>query len=110
VNLLIERLEYPQKTMEQTFNATITDVGFPTNFKSSHGAFNIQMGPMRKEQIESMVRWSDDYPDVGLFLDVDYFKTDLGEVTPDHLIKIIRLFNDESWGKLDSVLEKVFRK
>lgn len=104
VKVLIDRTGYPKQKMEQVFGGTIIDIGMPTNFESGNGRFNIQLGPMKKEQIEATVRWHDDYPDVGLYLDIDFFKLNPGSMSYDTLSKVIRAFADDSWDKADMVL------
>ena len=59
----------------EKFEGELVDVGFPMNFEVGGDGYNIMTGPMKKEQSKGFFPEleEDDLPDVGIYVDVDYF-------------------------------------
>lgn len=62
----------------EEFGADLIDVAFPMVFQTAHARFQVSTGAMEKEQSEGVMSEiePDLLPDVGLYVDVDYFRTD----------------------------------
>jgi len=55
----------------------IKDVGFPFVLAFDDKMCNVTVGPMEKYQFTDILQGTTNLPDVGIYLDVDYFKNDL---------------------------------
>lgn len=68
--------------MENALNAKLGDVGFPLNFESKDGNFNLIVGPMRRKQafedyfLKRGIGYENILPDTGIFFSIDYFNID----------------------------------
>jgi len=62
----------------QQLGGEMVDLGFPIKFVSGDDCFNIMTGPMKSDQARLYMKEVDPkhFPDVGMFLDVDYFRTE----------------------------------
>lgn len=66
-------------SLEKSLNGNLIDIGFPLNFESKEGCFNIITGPMKKTQaLEQFfqkrgVDYENSLPDNGLFFSIDFF-------------------------------------
>jgi hypothetical protein len=65
---------------------TLSDIAFPTlEMKSGEDQITISSGPMKKEQIKTLMEIPEieesEIPDVGVFVDVDYFNTNSSFLT-----------------------------
>ena len=60
-------------TAKKVIRAEVLDVGSTINFADEYGNFNTVCGPMVKEQISEYFRGNENYPDVGLYYDIDYW-------------------------------------
>lgn len=66
--------------LESNLKAKATDIGFPINFESKDGTFNIITGPIKKQQaleqffIKNNVGYDQELPDAGIFFSIDYYQ------------------------------------
>lgn len=66
--------------LETSLKAKATDIGFPVNFESKDGNFNIVTGPMKKQQaseqffVRNNVGYDLELPDTGIFFSIDYYQ------------------------------------
>lgn len=66
--------------LETNLKAKVTDIGFPINFESKDGNFNIVTGPMKKQQAleqfftKNNVGYETELPDAGIFFSIDYYQ------------------------------------
>lgn len=88
----------------------IVDVGFPIHFIIDDVKYNINTGPMKKEQASQFFAVpEEDLPDAGIFLDADYSR---GEFEKDPKQKEVLEFIDKGLAKASetrSVIEEMLK-
>ncbi|MBZ5632015.1 MAG: hypothetical protein LAO55_02700 [Acidobacteriia bacterium] len=80
---------------ETALDGELVDIGGALNFKGKFGNFNTNGGPMPAEQAKSYFPKALELPDVGLFMDIDYWTKPNKAMTTDEITKTIRQFSTE---------------
>ncbi len=68
-----EYLQLAPAVREAFGDARLVDVGAPLNYWDDVGHFNTSVGPMKEEQFKEFLRRREGVPEVGLYVDVDYW-------------------------------------
>ena len=102
-------------TLANVLNASIKDIAISTDFQDAIGHFNTQTGPMKADQLreflnrESGMESPDaehaeiNYPDVGIFVDVDYWTKPERTMPLKELIRIVQEFNNACWRRQNEI-------
>jgi len=85
---------------EEAIAADVEDFGSTLELRDQHGWFKLQIGPMAEDQLGRFFKDRDEYPDVGIYCDIDYALTDQ-EVTVDDAIRFLRATAQASWERRD---------
>ena len=88
---------------KKAIEGDLTDIGGPLNFCDKHGNFKTMSGPMRADQIKEFIGFEANYPDVGLYFDIDYWIKPDADIPEEKVIKLIRNFAGEGWDKHERV-------
>ena len=99
-------------TAESRLDATLVDIGGPLNFKDQLGNFNTMSGPMKSDQVSQFIQLledeDDELPDVGLYVDIDYWITPQKQLKSVDILKTIRAFAQAAWTRSDQIQTLVF--
>lgn len=98
-----------QPKLLETLNMKLDDIGFPLNFIDGDAKVNSFCGPMMKGQIKEYFNEYKnpfEYPDVGLYIDFDYYCTPQRIVISNDLIKIVSKYCDNSEEKV-AIVQKL---
>jgi hypothetical protein len=85
------------------FSAKLVDIGGSLNFVDSLGNFNTGSGPMAKEQMSQFINRQGNYPEVGLYFDIDYWSKPNKDVDSNELLRLIKAFASECWNRHDQI-------
>jgi len=96
---------------KKVLGAELVDIGGPLNFKDKHGNFNTSSGPMPKSQISRFFKFEDEdnLPDVGLYIDIDYWLKPEKTVADNQILKIIRTFAQQAWHRHSQIQHLILR-
>lgn len=84
---------------KEAIGAKLVDMGGPLNFADKLGNFNTVSGPMTKDQMKDFIRRQGDYPEVGLYYDIDYWQRPNKELKGSEILAIIKSFATEAWNR-----------
>ncbi len=90
-------------------SARLIDIGSPLNFEDEDGFFNTTCGPMERNQMKQFFSKSEGFPEVGLYFEIDYFRSPSLVMTADELSKTITDFAFKSWDFHDRVNDAVLK-
>ena len=95
----------------KALDAELIDIGAPLNFKDKHGNFNTSSGPMPKSQIIKFFKFEDEdnLPDVGLYIDIDYWLKPEKTVADKKLLELIRTFAQQAWHRHSQIQDLVLK-
>jgi len=79
--------------------AKLIDIGGPLNFADRLGNFNTMSGPMVKKQFSEFFTKAKDFPDVGLYFDIDYFLKPDRKVGSKEIVGNVKDFSFEAWDR-----------
>ena len=108
--------KYNNKMIQSNFicsalQSEMIDTGCNLNFKDKYGTFNTVSGPMEKEQIlefffnqekNRYTKTKDNVPDVGLYIDLDYWTKPEREISRDEIIRNLKVFAEQAIYKCES--------
>lgn len=80
------------------FAGNITDIGGPINFETKIGKLNTSAGPMKVQQLQEFFPNHPSVPEVGLYVDLDYWKRPETEFAVRDVISLIKKYSDEMWS------------
>ena len=94
---------------KKALNAELVDIGGPLNFKDKHGTFNTSSGPMPKSQISKVFEFEDEdnLPDVGLYIDIDYWLKPEKTVADKRILELIRTFTEQAWRRHSQIRDLI---
>lgn len=110
-----ERYAGLAKDVLPTLRATVEDVGFFINYHDRMGYFNTMTGPMKQEQLRNYFRQSPEvasannedsetpYPEVGVYVDIDYWKEPNANMSRHELTEMTRDFVGACWARQDQI-------
>jgi len=110
--IYVERLVGPFKEIQELFGNKISDAGISLDFfKKGRRSAAFKSGPMKLQQMESIFKVEDDLPDVGLFFDIDVFKSFVENPESIDLSQVCREISDlsESLWRYSEGLEKIIQ-
>jgi hypothetical protein len=83
----------------------LIDVGAPLNFKDRLGLFNTLAGPMKVEEFKQFFQRENEpeFPEVGLYYDIDYFKLPNAVMRCDELVHAATDFATAAWDRHERV-------
>ncbi len=84
-------------------NAKLVDIGALLNFSDKIGNFNTVCGPMKKEQMKDFMPKRTEYPEVGLFYDIDYWQKPNSKISDNAIAKIIQEYARTSWVRYSAI-------
>ena len=87
----------------KALDAKMIDIGGSLNFVDKLGNFNTDGGPMAKEQMKKFINREGDYPDVGLYFDIDYWTKPKKVLNQTEIISIVKAFSTESWDRKNRI-------
>ena len=87
----------------KVLNAKMIDIGGSINFVDKLGNFNTVSGPMAKEQMKKFITREGEYPDVGLYYDIDYWTRPKRVMTQTEITGIVKAFATESSDKKNHI-------
>jgi len=88
----------------------LVDVGFPLHFSDGDNRFNVSTGPMKARQAQQYISEisADNFPDVSLYLDFDYFSTAFGPSTKlQFLLEFVNTGTTKAHKMLDTICDWV---
>ena len=94
--------------LSNIFDARVDDVGAHLNFRDGDIFLNTISGPMKREQFlkqYSPGRAEGSVPPLGLFLDVDCFRHELGKLKTKTLIAEIKSLDNRCWHSRQALRE-----
>ncbi|MGD0575618.1 MAG: hypothetical protein ABSB61_09705 [Anaerolineales bacterium] len=87
----------------------LLDIGAPLNFADKLGNFNTLSGPMVRDQFPRFFSRDQEFPDVGLYYDIDYWSKPEREIPSKEILRLVRGFSEAAWDRhgrlLDLILE-----
>ena len=92
---------------EVALSGELIDVGGALNFTDKYGNFNTHSGPMPIEQSKAFFRNDKDFPEVGLYFDIDYWLRPVKLMTFEEIAKTVRQFSSESIQKHTRVADLI---
>jgi len=108
---------YSSKYMQLTpgaalsIGAEIVDIGGPVNFKDEFGTFNTTSGPVTQAEGERLLTFKElkdsSYPKVGLYVDVDYWRTPHDFYSKSEVLDLIRTFTTQTLVRQKQICELV---
>lgn len=90
----------------------VYDIGCPITLESSYGKYNISCGPMKKEQIlnkfynimdNDKIVNAKEAPEVGLYIDVDYWNTPKKILKTPDIIELVHTFSDSNTSRISGI-------
>lgn len=103
LKLYLANYSSPREAALKVIDATLLDVGAPLNFKDNIGNFNTLCGAMRDEEMPKWFREEEDFPEVGLYYDIDYWVLPNKEISTEYILDKIKQFAARSWDKFESI-------
>ena len=96
-------------TASKMLDAELLDIGGPLNFKDQYGNFNTMSGPMPKNQATSFFKFEDEsnLPDVGLYIDIDYWKRPNIIMEGKDILDIIRSFAQQTSSRNQQIRDLI---
>ncbi len=88
---------------KEAISAKLVDIGGPLNFADKFGNFNTSSGPMAKDQIKDFIPQRAEYPDTGLYYDIDYWQRPNKELNESEITRLIKSFAMEAWDRHERV-------
>ena len=88
---------------KEIIGAKLLDIGGPLNFSDRYGNFNTMSGPMKDEQMPQYFQYTEDFPDVGLFFDIDYWLKPERKLNEKEILKTIKDFSNSAWERFDKI-------
>jgi hypothetical protein len=85
----------------------LIDIGGPLNFADKFGNFNTQSGPMTAKQFNDFFNQSEDFPDVGLYFDIDYFVRPETKINSKEIITTVKNFSSEAWDRHERIRDLI---
>ena len=93
--------------VSQLLAAKLVDIGGALNFSDGAGYFHTMSGPMLAEQMKDYFERKE-FPEVGLFLDIDYWSTPKKEMNCTEVVKKVQEFCEISIKRFDQVSGIIF--
>jgi len=81
----------------------LIDIGGPLNFVDGLGNFNTMSGPMAKKQMELFFKKHEDYPDIGLYFDIDYWRKPEKDMSGKDVTSVLKSFAEAAWSRHESI-------
>lgn len=88
-------------------DAKLIDIGGPLNFVDGIGNFNTMSGPMAKKQIEFFFKKHEEFPELGLFFDIDYWGKPDKEMSGKDVVGIIKTYAETAWLRHERVRDLI---
>jgi len=105
LKLFTNKLFVIDPSVKRLFQADISDVGFHFDLATPSGKINSWIGPMLKEQFKEFFELEQEYPEVGVYFDLDYSQNRQDKITGRELLGIIRQFSDQNWERYQTITE-----
>ena len=96
----------PEKA-QKSINAKLTDIGAPLNFTDKIGNFNTVCGPMKKDQMKDFMPKRTDYPEVGLFYDIDYWQKPNSNTPDNEISRLIQEYARTAWERHATIISLI---
>lgn len=93
----------------ELLDATLIDIGAPLNFADALGNFNTYAGPMQKKQMTDFIERNVDFPEVGLYFDIDYWRRPQAAMNEREIIGLMKSFASTAWERNQKLSELICR-
>lgn len=88
---------------KKIMNANILDISCPIDFADKLENFNTLIGPIKGTQAQQYLDRDDEFPEAGLFFDIDYWRKPNKSLENDKILEIISSFSSEAWRKNEQI-------
>lgn len=88
---------------QEAIGADIEDFGLTLELRDELGWFKQQVGPMAAEQSTQILKDRDDYPDVGIYCDIDHAKKN-ETVTANEAVRYLKATSQAAWNRRDRIV------
>ncbi len=85
----------------------LIDIGGPLNFVDSIGNFNTMSGPMARTQLITFFKKEIGFPEVGLFVDIDYWRRPEKDMGGNEVIAVVKSFAEAAWARHEQIRKLV---
>ena len=92
---------------KEAIGGELLDVGGPLDFRDKLGNFKIICGPMPKAQMSQFMSAPGEYPEVGLYFDIDYWVRPGKQQPSREIIECIRSIANEAWKRHERVRDVI---
>ena len=92
---------------QEMYSATLVDVGAPLNFTDKIGSFNTMSGPMQRKEMPRFFNRECDFPEVGLFFDIDYWSRANQDFEAESLAEVVQNFSAAAWDRHEKFQELI---
>ncbi len=103
LELYLSRYVGVNETARRALDAEIEDIGGMVNYRDRLGHFNTMSGPMKRDQVAGIFKRDEEYSDVGLFIDIDYWSKPEKVINGEELLTQIQRFSDATWAKYRAI-------
>ena len=95
---------------KKAIDAKLVGIGAPLDFADDEGHFNTGCGPMLKQQIKELFPNAKDVdlPNVGLYYDVDYWKSEV-ELDDKQILRLIVRFAQKARSRWAQTIELILK-
>jgi hypothetical protein len=83
------------------------DIGGPLNFADSLGNFNTMSGPMARAQLAAFFKKDEGFPEVGLFIDIDYWRRPEKDVPGAEVVSAVKSFAEAAWARHEGIRDLI---
>jgi len=87
----------------KAIDAKMIDISGSLNFVDKLGNFNTGSGPMARDQMKKFINRDGNYPDVGLYYDIDYWTRPNRVLKDSEILSIVGAFTSETWEKKNRI-------
>lgn len=91
----------------EAIGAKLADIGGPLNFADKLGNFNTFSGPMVQDQMKEFIQQQPEYPEVGLYYDIDYWQKPNKELDVSEVLRLIKSFSAEAWTRHERIVQLI---
>jgi hypothetical protein len=85
----------------------LIDIGGPLNFADNAGNFNTMSGPMARAQLIDFFKRETGFPDVGLFIDIDYWKKPGCQMSENEIVGTVKNLAAAAWTRYEQIRDTV---
>lgn len=107
LQLYSSRFVSVKQAAKEAFDALIIDIGCPLDFETAIGKINSMSGPMTADEISRFFKFEANPPDVGLYLELDYWKRPQKKMTAKEILSLVKEYSNENWDRHEAIKDLV---